>query len=132
MHVCIGDASTGRLLANRADEKKESAVAFPQGCSRLCAGLGITVDRVMTDNGPCYRFKAFAKACRKLGRKPHIEPTLNPLAKIAGFYCADQEGFSIHAMDASHPNNQVYRYVMMLHSEVPAGTDRSLPALIIR
>lgn len=29
--------------------------------------LGITVERVMTDNGSCYRSKAFARACRKLG-----------------------------------------------------------------
>ena len=33
--------------------------------------LGVTVARVMTDNGSCYRSKAFRKACRDLGLK-HI------------------------------------------------------------
>jgi transposase InsO family protein len=33
--------------------------------------LGITVQRVMTDNGSCYKAKAFAKACRNLKLK-HI------------------------------------------------------------
>ena len=39
----------------------------------LCAtvayykSLGVTVDRVMTDNGSCYRSKAFARACKQLG-----------------------------------------------------------------
>jgi transposase InsO family protein len=31
----------------------------------------VRIDRVMTDNGACYRSKAFAKACRDLGIK-HI------------------------------------------------------------
>ena len=39
--------------------------------TRRLASLGIAVTRVMTDNGSCYRAKAFAKACRKLGLK-HI------------------------------------------------------------
>jgi len=29
--------------------------------------LGVTVERVMTDNGACYKSKAFAKACKSLG-----------------------------------------------------------------
>jgi transposase InsO family protein len=33
--------------------------------------LGISVLRVMTDNGSCYRSRAFAKACRRLKLK-HI------------------------------------------------------------
>ncbi|PBB40847.1 hypothetical protein CK222_26155 [Mesorhizobium sp. WSM3866] len=82
--------------------RRKAPSRFLKAALASVPGLRITVDRVMTDNGPCYRFKAFAKACRKLGRKPHIEPTLNPLAKIAGFYCADQEGFSL-SMPWMHP-----------------------------
>ena len=33
--------------------------------------LGITVERVMTDNGSCYLSKAFARACKQLAVK-HI------------------------------------------------------------
>ncbi|OQP82923.1 IS481 family transposase, partial [Rhizobium rhizosphaerae] len=35
------------------------------------ASLGVTVTRVMTDNGSCYKAKDFAKACKALGLK-HI------------------------------------------------------------
>ncbi|MDE2465687.1 MAG: transposase, partial [Alphaproteobacteria bacterium] len=31
------------------------------------ASLGVKVERVMTDNGSCYRSKAFAKACKRMG-----------------------------------------------------------------
>lgn len=34
-------------------------------------GPGVTVTRVMTDNGACYKAKDFAKACKALGLK-HI------------------------------------------------------------
>ena len=44
------------------------------------ASLSVRVERVMTDNGSCYRSKAFAKACFNLGLKrirtrPHTPKT---------------------------------------------------------
>jgi transposase InsO family protein len=71
VHVCIDDAS--RLAFSRIlpDEKKESAVAFLHAAVAYYRSLGVTVARVMTDNGSCYRSKAFRKACRDLGLK-HI------------------------------------------------------------
>lgn len=53
------------------DERKESAVAFLRAAIAYYASLGTTVSRVMTDNGSCYRSRAFATACRELGLK-HI------------------------------------------------------------
>ena len=40
---------------------------LPQGSAHLVSGLGIKVDRVMTDNGSCYRSKAFNKVCAAMG-----------------------------------------------------------------
>lgn len=71
VHVCIDDASRLAFSQILPDEKKESAVAFLEAAIAYYASLGITVSRVMTDNGSCYRSKAFAKACRNLGLK-HI------------------------------------------------------------
>ena len=51
-------------------ERKDSA-ALPRGRRRHHAGLGVSVDRVMTDNGSCYKSFAFRDACRRLGLK-HI------------------------------------------------------------
>jgi transposase InsO family protein len=71
VHVCIDDASRVAFSQILPDEKKESAVAFLKAAVAYYASLGITIERVMTDNGSCYRSKEFAKACRKLGLK-HI------------------------------------------------------------
>jgi transposase InsO family protein len=71
VHVCIDDASRIAFSRVMADEQKESAVAFLEAAVAYYAGLGVTVERVMTDNGSCYRSKAFAKACRRLGLR-HI------------------------------------------------------------
>jgi len=49
------------------DERKESAVAFPEATAAYYASLGVKIERVMTDNGSCYRSKAFRKACQRLG-----------------------------------------------------------------
>jgi transposase InsO family protein len=71
VHVCIDDASRVAFSQVLIDEKKESAVAFLKAAVAYYASLGVTVRRVMTDNGSCYRSKAFAKTCAKLGLK-HI------------------------------------------------------------
>jgi transposase InsO family protein len=49
------------------DRRKESAVAFLEAAVAYYASLGIKVQRVMTDNGSCYRSKTFRAACIRLG-----------------------------------------------------------------
>lgn len=71
VHVAIDDASRIGFSQILADEKKQSAVAFLRAAVAYYLSLGITVARVMTDNGSCYRSKAFREACRDLGLK-HI------------------------------------------------------------
>lgn len=71
VHVCIDDASRIAFSQILPDERKESAIAFLEAALAYYASLGITVTRLMTDNGACYKSKAFAKACRDLGLK-HI------------------------------------------------------------
>ena len=71
VHVAIDDASRIAFSRILHDEKKESAIAFLKAAVAYYASLGVTVTRVMTDNGSCYKSKAFASTCRKLGLK-HI------------------------------------------------------------
>jgi transposase InsO family protein len=71
VHVCIDDASRIAFSQILPDEKKESAVAFLNAAVAYYAGLGVTVTRVMTDNGSCYRSHAFRAACKALGLR-HI------------------------------------------------------------
>lgn len=71
VHVCIDDASRIAFTDIFSDEKAVSAVAFLKVAVAYYNSLGITVTRVMTDNGSCYKARDFAKACKALGLK-HI------------------------------------------------------------
>lgn len=85
LHVCIDDASRGAFSRIMKSERKACAVAFLRAALADYKGLGVSIERVMTDNGSCYRSKVFAKACRKL-RIKHIRtkpytPTTNGKAE---------------------------------------------------
>ena len=69
VHVCIDDASRIAFSRVMKNERKASAVAFLKAAIAYYASLGVTIERVMTDNGSCYRSRAFARACKKLGLK---------------------------------------------------------------
>ena len=71
VHVSIDDASRMAFSQILPDERKESAVAFLEASIAYYASLGVAVSRVMTDNGSCYRSRAFARVCRDLGLR-HI------------------------------------------------------------
>ena len=71
VHVCVDDHSRLGFADVMADERKESAVAFLKAAVAWYARLGVTIERVMTDNGSCYRSKAFNKACSALSLR-HI------------------------------------------------------------
>jgi transposase InsO family protein len=51
------------------DERQASAVAFLERAIAWFAILGVTVERVMTDNGSAYRSHAFRAACKAAGVK---------------------------------------------------------------
>jgi len=71
VHVCIDDASRIAFSQMLPDERKESAVAFLKAAVACYATLGVVTQRVMTDNGACYKSFAFRDACRALGLR-HI------------------------------------------------------------
>ena len=71
VHVCIDDHSRVAFAKIMSDEKRRSAIAFLKAALAYYASLGIKVERVMTDNGSCYRSFAFRRACKRLGLK-HI------------------------------------------------------------
>src|SRR6516225_6666326 len=67
VHVCIDDASRIAFSQVMKNEKKGCAVTFLKAAIAYYASLGVTVERVMTDNGACYKSLAFQKACKRLG-----------------------------------------------------------------
>jgi len=54
-----------------SSERKRCATAFLTEAVAYYAKLGVKVQRVMTDNGSCYKAFAFRRACKRLGLK-HI------------------------------------------------------------
>src|SRR4029078_12100050 len=48
------------------DERQEAAIAFLRASCTYFAGLGVTIRRVLTDNGSGFCATGFAAACRKL------------------------------------------------------------------
>jgi transposase InsO family protein len=66
LHNAIDDHSRLAYTEILPDERKDTAAAFWTRAAAYFAGCGITVKRVLTDNGSCYRSKTFAAA---LGEK---------------------------------------------------------------
>jgi len=71
VHVCIDDHSRIAFAKVMANERKRSAIAFLKAAIAYYASLGVKVERVMTDNGSCYKSFAFRAACNRLGLR-HI------------------------------------------------------------
>jgi transposase InsO family protein len=67
VHVCVDDATRLAYAEVLADEKAITAVGFLRRALAFYAVHGISVERVMTDNGPAYKSIAHALACRALG-----------------------------------------------------------------
>jgi len=71
VHVAIDDASRIAFAKVMNSERRRSATAFLKAALAYYESLGITVERVMTDNGSCYKSFAFRRLCKRLGLK-HI------------------------------------------------------------
>jgi transposase InsO family protein len=67
VHVCVDDATRLAYVEVLPDEKAATAVGFLRRAIAFYRRHGITVERVMTDNGSAYRSTIHAFACRALG-----------------------------------------------------------------
>jgi transposase InsO family protein len=69
VHVCVDDATRLAYVEVLADEKATTAVGFLKRAIAFYARHGVSVQRVMTDNGSAYRSTIHAFACRTMGLK---------------------------------------------------------------
>lgn len=63
-HTAVDDHLRLAYSEIHTDEKKETATAFWTGAHAFFTSCGITVERVLTDNGACYK-------SHTLARRPH-------------------------------------------------------------
>lgn len=68
-HVAIDDHSRLGFVQMYPNEQRPSAVAFLEAAVAHYKALGVTIKRLITDNGAAYRSKLFAHACQSLGIK---------------------------------------------------------------
>jgi transposase InsO family protein len=69
VHVAIDDYSRLAYAEVLADEKASTAAGFLRRATAYYQRHGISVERILTDNGSCYRGAVHALACRTLGIK---------------------------------------------------------------
>ena len=67
VHVAVDDATRLAHAEVLGDERGETAVGFLRRAVAFFASHGVTVERVMTDNGSPYVSTVHAVACRELG-----------------------------------------------------------------
>ena len=75
VHVAIDDHSRIAFSQVWPNEKAFSAAAFLLAALRFYAQLGISIRRLLTDNGPCYQSRALRQVCLQYGiRHLHTKP----------------------------------------------------------
>jgi transposase InsO family protein len=71
VHVAVDDHSRIAFAKVMPSEKRRSAIAFLKAALAYYESLGVKVERVMTDNGSCYKSFAFRRTCKRLALR-HI------------------------------------------------------------
>lgn len=67
VHVAVDDHSRIAYVEELADESPATTAAFLERAVAFYAGHGIGIERVLSDNGGCYRSKLFAATAERLG-----------------------------------------------------------------
>ena len=78
VHVCIDDATRLAYVEVLGDEKGETAAGFLRRAVAWFARRNIRVERVLSDNGSCYRSEANRLLCAALGITPKFTRPYRP------------------------------------------------------
>jgi transposase InsO family protein len=78
LFVAIDDHARVAFTAMRPDERKDSAESFLREAVAYFAELGVTVKRLITDNGPAFHSFAFRDACVELSIKQKFTRAYRP------------------------------------------------------
>jgi len=103
VHVCVDDATRLAYVEVLADERGETAAGFLRRAVSWFASMGVEVERVMSDNGSCYRSHVHANACRELGLRHLFTQPYRPRTngKAEGFIQTLQNRWAYGAIYAN-------------------------------
>ena len=76
VHTVIDDHSRVAYAEIHDDETKETAAAVLRNAVAWFADRGVTVERVLSDNGSCYRVPPVARHLRRARHHPQTDPAL--------------------------------------------------------
>jgi transposase InsO family protein len=96
LHTVVDDHSRLAYVEIWADEKAETAIGVLQRAVDWFADRGVTVERVLSDNGSCYRSYAWRDACTALGITPKRTRPYRPQTngKIERFHRTLADGWA--------------------------------------
>jgi transposase InsO family protein len=96
LHTVIDDHSRVAYVEAREDEKKETATEVLRHAVAWFADRGVTVRRVLSDNGSCYRSRLWRDTCFELGITPKRTRPYRPQTngKIERFHRTLAEGWA--------------------------------------
>lgn len=78
LFVAIDDHARVAFSQMQPDERTPSAVLFLKAAIAYYAGLGVTIRRLLTDNGSAFRSRDFASACKELGIRHRFTRAYRP------------------------------------------------------
>ncbi len=76
VHTVIDDHSRVAYAEIRDDENAATAIDVLRSAVAWFAARGVTVERVLSDNGSAYKSHAWRDACTELGITPEEDPPL--------------------------------------------------------
>lgn len=96
LHTVIDDHSRVAYVEIHADEKADTAVGVLHRAVAWLAERGVSVQRVLSDNGSAYRSHAWRDACDQLGIKPKRTRPYRPQTngKIERFHRTLADGWA--------------------------------------
>ena len=78
VHAAVDDHSRLAYAEIHDDETAATALGFLHRAVAWFAARGITIERVLSDNGSCYRSKAWRQTCTELGIKAKYTRAYRP------------------------------------------------------
>lgn len=96
LHTVIDDHSRVAYVEAREDETKETATEVLRNAVAWFADRGVTVQRVLSDNGSCYKSHLWRETCAELGITPKKTRPYRPQTngKIERFHRTLADGWA--------------------------------------